>query len=590
MTFAAILAVAVAVGCLAFLMFTKISPEVVMMAGLTFLVVSGVIPIKDAVAGFSNEGLLTVGVMFIIAAGLRDTGAMELFSVKLFGRTNSVRKAQARIMAPIIALSGFLNNTPLVAAFIPAISDWSKKNGISPSKLMIPLSYAAILGGTITIIGTSTNLVVNGLLTSETGSGFGFFEIAWVGVPCAAAGFLYVVAFGKWLLPGRKSAIEAFSNPKEYTIEMIVEPASSLVNTTIEAAGLRHLPGLFLIEIDRKGNIIAAPTPDEILLENDRLIFSGVTESVVDLQKIKGLTPSTDQIFKLNTPRQDRCLIEAVVSGRNPLIGKTIKEGEFRSVYNAVVIGVARDGERLKEKIGDIELKIADTLLLETHDSFISRYRNTRDFLLIRQIEDSSPRDHKKGWVAWSILLSMILLASFEVLNILTAALLAVGAMLITKCVNANTARRSIELQVLIVIGASFGIGKALELTGAAGVISKSFLSIVGDNPIFVLAGVYLLTMIMTEMITNNAAAIIMFPIAIATAHQLGLNFMPFAIAITMAASASFSTPIGYQTNLMVYGPGGYKFNDYFKIGIPLNLMMWIISVIIIPQVWSFYK
>lgn len=590
MTFAAILAVAVAVGCLAFLMFTKISPEVVMMAGLTFLVVSGVIPIKDAVAGFSNEGLLTVGVMFIIAAGLRDTGAMELFSVKLFGRTNSVRKAQARIMAPIIALSGFLNNTPLVAAFIPAISDWSKKNGISPSKLMIPLSYAAILGGTITIIGTSTNLVVNGLLTSETGSGFGFFEIAWVGVPCAAAGFLYVVAFGKWLLPGRKSAIEAFSNPKEYTIEMIVEPASSLVNTTIEAAGLRHLPGLFLIEIDRKGNIIAAPTPDEILLENDRLIFSGVTESVVDLQKIKGLTPSTDQIFKLNTPRQDRCLIEAVVSGRNPLIGKTIKEGEFRSVYNAVVIGVARDGERLKEKIGDIELKIADTLLLETHDSFISRYRNTRDFLLIRQIEDSSPRDHKKGWVTWSILLSMILLASFEVLNILTAALLAVGAMLITKCVNANTARRSIELQVLIVIGASFGIGKALELTGAAGVISKSFLSIVGDNPIFVLAGVYLLTMIMTEMITNNAAAIIMFPIAFATANQLGLNFMPFAIAITMAASASFSTPIGYQTNLMVYGPGGYKFNDYFKIGIPLNLMMWIISVIIIPQVWSFYK
>ena len=490
MTLAAILAVTVAIGCLAFLMLTKISPEVVMMAGLTLLVVAGVIPIKDAVAGFSNEGLLTVGVMFIIAAGLRDTGAMELFSIKLFGRTNSVRKAQARIMAPIMALSGFLNNTPLVAAFIPAISDWSKKNGISPSKLMIPLSYAAILGGTITIIGTSTNLVVNGLLTSETGKGFGFFEIAWVGIPCAVAGFLYVLAFGKWLLPGRKSAIEAFSNPKEYTIEMIVEPASSLINTTIEAAGLRHLPGLFLIEIDRKGKIIVAPTPDEILLENDRLIFTGVTESVVDLQKIKGLTPSTDQIFKLDTPRQDRCLIEAVVSGRNPLIGKTIKEGEFRSVYNAVVIGVARDGERLKEKIGDIELKIADTLLLETHDSFISRYKNTRDFLLIRQIEDSSPRDHKKGWIAWLILLSMILLASFEVINILTAALLAVGAMLITKCVNANTARRSIELQVLIVIGASFGIGKALELTGAADVISRSFLSIVGDNPIFVLAGV----------------------------------------------------------------------------------------------------
>lgn len=589
MTLAAILAVTVAIGCLAFLMLTKISPEVVMMAGLTLLVVAGVIPIKDAVAGFSNEGLLTVGVMFIIAAGLRDTGAMELFSIKLFGRTNSVRKAQARIMAPIMALSGFLNNTPLVAAFIPAISDWSKKNGISPSKLMIPLSYAAILGGTITIIGTSTNLVVNGLLTSETGKGFGFFEIAWVGIPCAVAGFLYVLAFGKWLLPGRKSAIEAFSNPKEYTIEMIVEPASSLINTTIEAAGLRHLPGLFLIEIDRKGKIIVAPTPDEILLENDRLIFTGVTESVVDLQKIKGLTPSTDQIFKLDTPRQDRCLIEAVVSGRNPLIGKTIKEGEFRSVYNAVVIGVARDGERLKEKIGDIELKIADTLLLETHDSFISRYKNTRDFLLIRQIEDSSPRDHKKGWIAWLILLSMILLASFEVINILTAALLAVGTMLITKCVNANTARRSIELQVLIVIGASFGIGKALELTGAADVISRSFLSIVGDNPIFVLAGVYLLTMVMTEMITNNAAAIIMFPIAFATANQLGLNFMPFAIAITMAASASFSTPIGYQTNLMVYGPGGYKFNDYFKIGIPLNLIMWVISVIIIPQVWSFH-
>ncbi|GAB4297538.1 MAG: SLC13 family permease [Ignavibacteriaceae bacterium] len=586
----AIISIAIVFMCLAFLIFTRVPPDVVLMGGVTILITLRIIPISDALAGFSNNGLLTVGIMFIIAAGLKETGALEIVTRKIFGRSQNIRLAQLRIMLPVTAFSAFLNNTPIVASFIPAVSDWARKNKISVSKLMIPLSYASILGGTITLIGTSTNLVVHGMLIEQTGTGFGFFDLAWVGIPCAFFGLIYIILFSKHLLPERRSAIDALSDPKEYTVEMIVEANSPLIKQTIERAGLRHLPGLFLIEIDRDGTIIPAPSPEEIILENDRLIFTGITESVVDLQKMRGLKPATDQIFKLDTPRGRRCLIEAVVSNRCPLIGKSIREGEFRTHYNAVVIGVAREGKRVNQKIGDIVLKPADTLLIEAHQSFIKQFGNSRDFLVVRRIEDSTPPKHEKAWIAWMILVTMVIVASLNLLSILNSAMIAAGLLIVTRCLNATNARRSIELQVIVVIAAAFGIGKALETSGAAYSIATGLLSLLGNEPLLLLAGIYLITTLLTEMITNNAAAIIMFPIAYATTSALGLNFMPFAIGITMAASASFSTPIGYQTNLMVYGPGGYRFKDYLKLGVPLNIMMAVITITIAPLIWPFYN
>ena len=587
MPFNAIFALFIVVLCLGLLIFTRYSQDVILLGGLTLLITFRVIDINTAVSGFANEGFLTVAILFIIAAGLRDTGAIDLISQKVFGKTRRIRIAQMRIMGPVIVLSAFLNNTPLVAALIPAVSDWAKKNRVPASKLMIPLSYAAILGGTITIIGTSTNLVVNGLISSTTSfRTVGFFEIAYIGIPASLIGFLYMLLFGNRLLPYKKSALENLANPKEYTVEMIVDNDGPLINKSIEDAGLRHLPGLFLIEVHRNGSILPAVSPDEKLYENDRLIFTGITESVVDLQRMKGLKPATDQIFKLDSPRSHRELIESVVSQSNPLIGKTIREGKFRTHYNAVIIAVARNGKRLNQKIGDIKLQAADTLLLEAHPSFVNLNRNSRDFLLIRKIDDSSPPKHEKAWLAWLILLLMIIAAGSGILSILNAAMIAAGIMIITQCVSAGNARRSIEIQIILVIAASLGIGKALETSGAANIIAENFLKLFGSNPILVLAGIYLMTSVLTEIITNNAAAILMFPIALATTTSLELNFIPFVIAIMMAASASFSTPIGYQTNLMVYGPGGYQFKDYLRIGIPLNIILWLFSITIIPLIW----
>lgn len=582
------------------LIFTRFSPDMILLGGLTFLFGVGVISASEALSGFSNEGMLTVAVLYIVVAGLRETGGIAWIVQKLLGRPNSPTNAQVRLMGPVAIMSAVLNNTPLVAMLIPAVNDWAKQFRLPVSKLMIPLSYAAILGGTCTLIGTSTNLVVYGLLLEQNLivnqqvknvvqtdlPTLGMFDIAWIGFPSLILGLLYILIFSRWLLPDRQAAMNQLKNPREYTVEMIVEEGSPLVGKTIEQAGMRSLPGAFIAEIDRADHIIPAVSPQEKLHANDRLIFVGIVESVVDLQRIRGLKPATDQVFKLDSPRSDRCLIETVVSNSCPLVGKTIRDGKFRSVYNAVVIAVARNGERVKKKIGDIVLCQGDTLLLEAHPSFFDRQRNSRDFFLVSRIENSNPPRHEKAVLAVLILLAMVTVVTIGWLSMIKAAMIAAGLMIITRCCSPNVARNSLDLSVLLVIAASFGIGNALENTGAAKFIAYELITMAGEHPQILLAVIYFVTMLFTEMITNNAAAVLIFPITLSLTQAQGLNFMPFAIAIMMAASASFSTPIGYQTNLMVYGPGGYRFTDYFRFGIPLNLLMWFLSVTLIPLIW----
>lgn len=594
------LTLSVVAGILLLLIFSTVAPEMVILGGVTVLLLAGVIGPGEAFSGFSNEGMLTVAVLYIVVAGLRETGGIAWIVQGILGRPRSLAHAQFRLMAPVTAMSAFLNNTPLVAMLIPAINDWAKQYRLSASQLMIPLSYAAILGGNCTLIGTSTNLVVYGLLINDgliadyhaaspaNLPTLSMFEVAWVGFPTAIFGVAYVLLFSRWLLPDRKPAMTQLDNPREYTIEMIVEPGSPLEGKTIEQAGLRNLPGLFLVEIDRDQRIIAAVPPQERLLGNDRLIFAGVVESVIDLQRIRGLKPATDQVFKLDAPRSDRCLIETVVSNTCPLVGKTVRDGKFRTNYNAVVIAVARNGERINKKIGDIVLHPGDTLLLEAHPSFIDRQKNSRDFFLVSRVENSNPPRHEKAVTAIVLLLAMVTVVTFGWLSMIKAAMLTAGLMLITRCCSSNAARNSLDLGVILVIAGSFGIGEALEKSGAAKYIAHQLIGLAGDNPHILLAAVYLVTMLFTELITNNAAAVLIFPIAMAAARDQGLNFMPFAIAIMMAASASFSTPIGYQTNLMVYGPGGYKFTDYFRIGIPLNALMAIVTITLAPFIWPF--
>ena len=581
------ISVAVTLACLVTLATTQIGTDLVMLGGLTILMLTKVVGPVDALSGFANESLLSIGALYVVAAGLRETGALNQVVGRVFGRPKSATTAQARMMLPVAFMGAFMNSTPLVAAFLPYVSDWARQCRLSPSKLMIPLSYAAIFGGTCTLIGTSTNLVVNGLLTGQAHlPGMGFFQLAWIGVPCALIGLTYVLIVGRWLLPERIPVFSQAKDAREYTIEMMVERGGPLAGHTVQAAGLRHLPGLYLIEIERGGEVIPAAGPNEVLKDGDRLVFAGVTESVLDLQRIKGLAPATDQVFKLDAPRTARTLIEAVVSQDCPLVGKTIREGQFRTVYKAVVIAVARNGRRIEGKIGSIQLRAGDTLLLETDREFPLRHRNSRDFLLLHTLEGGAVPRHDRALIAWAILLGLILTKGFNLLPLSTAAFCAAGLMILTRCIGGTTARRSLNYEVLVAIGASFGIGKGLELSGAAAAIAHGLLTLAHNDPFWLLVTIYGGTMLLTEVVTHNAAAVIVFPIALATTTSLGLNFTPFVMAITMAASASFASPIGYATNLMGYGPGGYRFSDFLRFGIPLNLMMWAVTVSIIPRVW----
>lgn len=589
MTFEIVFTLFILLVILGLLFFSRFPPDTILLGGLTILLLVGILTPAEALKGFSNEGMITVGVLYIVVAGLRETGGILWIVHRVLGRPKNLMSAQINMMFPVMGLSAFLNNTPVVSMFIPAVMDWAKQNKLPVSKLLIPLSYASIFGGICTLIGTSTNLVVNGMIISETDiPSLSMFEITWIGLPCALLGALYIMLFSKWLLPDSQSSNLTLENPKEYTVEMMVEDESPLIGRSIEQAGLRNLPGLFLIEIERENTILPAVSPQEKLRANDRLVFVGIVDSIVDLHKIRGLKPATNQIFKLDTPRLDRIMIETVVSNSCPIIGKTIRDGRFRTKYNAVVIAVARNGRRLKQKIGDIILQPGDSLLLETHPSFFERQKYSQDFFLISRVENSEPLRHEKGYTALAILLGMVILAGFGFLSMLKAAMLASGLMIFTGCCSGNNARDSVDWQVLLVIASSFGIGHALLETGAANLISENMIKLAGGSPWIALAIVYMLTTCFTEIITNNAAAVLIFPIAYVTAQNLDVSFLPYAITIMIGASASFSTPIGYQTNLMVYGPGGYQFSDYLKVGIPLNLLFGVATVLLCPFIWKF--
>jgi di/tricarboxylate transporter len=582
------IACATVLAVLVLLASTRIPPDFVLGGALTVLVAGGILSPSQALSGLSNPGLATVAVLFVVAAGLVDTGAIAAVSHRLLGTVPSVSGAQARMMFPVIAVSAFLNNTPVVAILVPVVQDWCRRQRMSVSKFMIPLSYAAILGGTCSLIGTSTNLVVHGLVLEQTDLGpMGLFSIAQVGLPAAIIGAVYVLTMHHRLLPERRPPLTENPNAREYSIELLVREGSPIVGRTIEEAGLRHLPGAFLAEIERGTSVLLAVAPTERLQVGDRLIFVGVVDSVVDLVKLKDLVPAPEQLYKLDTPRPERKLLEAVVSRVSPLAGQTIRDGRFRSRYGAVVIAVARDGERMRGKVGDIKLRPGDTLLIEARPTFLEQQRYSRDFLLVSEIQGASPPRHERALMAVVILLGMVAAAA-TFADMLLAALVAAGLMVATRCTTSARARASIDWSVLAVIGASFGLGTSLEVTGAAAHLAHSWLSWAGDEPWLALAAVYLVTMVFTEFITNNAAAVLVFPIAQATAEALGVSFWPFIVAIMMAASASFATPIGYQTNLMVYGPGGYRFTDYVRFGLPLNLLLAAVTICLIPLFWPF--
>jgi len=573
-----------------FLLATTPAPtEMVLLGAMVVLSVSQIITPTQALSGFSSPGVMTIAALYVVIAGLRETGAIAWFSHLVFGRPRSLTAAQAKLMTSGALLSTVINNTPVVAMFIPIAQEWSARYGFPISRLLLPLNNVVILAGLCTLIGTSTNLAVYGLLMQvKPDADLGLFDLIWIGAPLTVVGIVYALVFSKHLLPDRQGPMEQLENAREYAFEVRVHSSGPMVGKSISEVGLRNLKSAYVLEIERGDRLLTSVGPDEVLQADDRITFVGVVDAVNELRRVPGLSVVADQRFKLNLRNSQRCLIELVLSRRSPMIGSTVREARFRSVYRAAILSISRDGARLDGKLGDVRLRAGDTLLVEADHGFVERHRYNRDFLLVSALRDSSPPDFARAPIALGILILMVVCAAAELLSLFELSFIAAAAMVGTRCVSLSVGRRSIEYPVLVGIAASFALGAALAESGAASMLAGLIGSVAEADPFWSLVVLYVVTVAATELITNNAAGVLMFPIAMATAEGAAANFMPFVIAVMFGASAGFLTPIGYQTNLMVYGPGGYRFTDYLRFGLPLSIMVGVAAVTLIPRIWPF--
>jgi di/tricarboxylate transporter len=533
--------------------------------------------------------MMTVGALFILSAAMRETGALEISLGRLFGKSKSEVAGMVRTLPVLAGLSAFLNNAPIVAMMTPLLIDWARRHRISPSRLLIPLSYSTILGSIITIIGTSVTLTVAGLVIQSGMKPLSLFELAPVGLPICGVGLLYLLVVAPRLLPARTDpASEVSDQQREYTVAMIVETNCTLIGQSIEEAGLRALPGLFLFEIERDGRRISPVAPNEVVAAGDRMVFAGVVSTIVDLQRIRGLVPADDEDMPARAEMRHR-LIEAVISRSSPLVNRSMKEASFRSVYNAAVIAVHRNGERVPGKLGSIVLRPGDTLVFQAAPGFLDRHRNSSDFYLVSEVPESHAPRHDRAWFAITVFLTMVVLAATEIIPIAIGSFVAGGILIATRCITGPMARQSVHMNVLVVIAAGLGIATAIEKTGAAAAIADVLVrhsSVLG--PIALLATIYLVTMAMSEILHHAASAVLMFPIAVAAANQAGLDPRGFVIAVALGAACAFASPVTYQTHLLVYGPGGYRFTDFVRVGLPLDLICAAVAITLIPMIWPF--
>lgn len=570
------------------LLLERLAPDILVFGALLLLMLSGVIDPEEALGGFASPTVFTVAGLFIVAGAVRRTGALDGVARRLFGTATSLRQALLRLTSTTTCASAFLNNTPLVAVLLPVTLGWAKRMGVSPSKLLIPLSYASVAGGVCTLIGTSTVLVVNGLMVGRGMPALGMFELAWVGVPCALVTIAAVTLWAPRALPARIDVLDQIGeDQRRYLVELELAAPSPLIGKTIEGAGLRRLPGLFLVRIERSTGSISPVGPGEKLQQSDRLTFAGVVETIADLKKFRGLVP----IAHDRPAQADHgwSLHEAVVAAGSPLVGQSIRDAGFRGRYNAAVLAVHRHGERVESRIGDIVLRPGDVLLLEAQPGFARSFRNSGDFYLVSEVEDSAPPLHKRAGRALLVLGAVVLLAASGAVPVVLAALAGAGAVIALRCISAGDARQAVDFSVLAVIGASLGLARALEKSGVAAVIADFLVEVGrGLGPAGVLAAVYVAAMLLTEIMSSNAAAALVFPVAFAAAAAIDADPRPFAIAVALAAALSLATPLGYQTNLMVYGPGGYRFTDFLRLGAPLQLALAGVALALIPLVWGF--
>lgn len=560
----------------------KVRAEVAFFMAVMFLTVFGVLTPKEAISGFANEQLAVIILLLILSDTIRKTNVMDAIFNRIFKGTKGQRSFIARLMIFIAPASAFFNNTPLVAMMMPYVHSWSKRNGMSPSKLLIPLSYATIVGGCMTLVGTSTNLIVNGLAVDAGLPSLDIFDFTLIGFPLAVVGGLYLVLVSDRLLPDRKDATEGFDEDwREYFVETEVGRTSTLIGKTIQQAGLRNLKGNFLVEIVRNDRTITPVSPKHILRSHDRLIFTGGLDTIQDMVKAEmGLSlPKTCESNHLSD------VVEVVVSYNSSLIGKTIKDSDFRGKYDAAIVAVHRNGEKLSGKLGDVELEAGDALLLFAGRDFYKRATENAFYTISRK-QNVRVQGGKAALVMLGVLAS-VLVSALTPIPLFTCLLLVLAATLMAGILTATEVRKGLDVNLLAIMAFGLAMGKALINSGAADMIAEQVLSVgKGFGPVAVIGGIFVITNILGAYMTNKAAVALTFPVSISLAQTMGLPVEPFVLVVAFGGAASFITPIGYQTNLMVYGSGGYNFKDFMKIGLPLTVIYITLGTLLL--VWRY--
>lgn len=566
-----------------------VAVDIALVGVMTTLLLLEILTPTEAFKGFSNPALIVIACFYIVSAAVKETGAIKWWVMKSLGTSQQVSLLMPRIILPTAMISAVISNTPVVAIFIPQLQQWARRHNLSPSKIMMPLSFAAILGGTLSLIGTSTNIILLGLLEdADIEVPFKLFSPALIGIPLIIICTVYFILLGSRWLPNRKDVSDVAQNARSYAVSMRVSDNSSVAGKSIAEAGLRDLRYSYLSEIQSHGRIIPAVSPSEIVQERDILVFMGPPEAVSELREIPGLEPAEADVYKLRKTYGSRSLIEAVVAATSNLVGKTVKQSNFRTTYGGAILAISRNGEEVNGKVGSITLMQGDTLLIESSPDFMKRHNYGRDFLLLANLDGTTLPDTAKAKTTLALLAVFVLVVFQDLLPISSASLGLTCALVLTKCISLDNAQKSVDLRLLAAIGSSLALGLAIQKTGLANAAADGIISLADGDVYLNLILLYLATIILTESITNNAAIVIAFPIAQELSLALDASLLPFLMAIMFGASMSFLTPFGYQTNLMVQGPGRYKPADYLKVGIPLSILCSIVVIALIPLIWPF--
>ena len=566
------------------LLLTKLRADLVFLGAIAILFVTGVLNAKEAFSGFSSTSVVIIGVLFVVVAGLTHTGVLQWIVKHLLGQPESYSKAVIRLMLPVAGLSSFLSNTTVVALFVGIVKMWSKKLGVSPSKLLIPLSYASGMGGVCTLIGTPPNLIISGLYAENTGVAMNVLTTTIPGLFCLFIGVLSIIAMRN-LLPDRKAPESAFESTSEYTVELLVPSDNPNIGMTINEAGLNNVRGGNLIEVVHFDEFVSPAGGDEILMGGDRLIYSGQIDEILELKKTHGLVNADHYVFTLSEIDKNRQLRTAYVTFGSSLIGKAIGNTNFEKDYGLVLVAVARSGKRIEQSPREVVIQAGDTLLLDCPPKLKIDTSSLASKLHFFD-SDQVPNIGKKTLISTTIMIAMVVLSALNIIPLLQCAFLAAMAMLIFKCCNVDQAMKSINWEILMVFAGSVVLGVAIQKTGIAERLAFGILDVCGDNPIVVMTAICFVGTFITEFISNTAAGAMFFPIMYQAAEKLGYEPFPFLVALMVSVSSSFATPIGSPTHMLVYGPGGYRFSDFMRIGLLMNIIILAANIFIVNIIY----